>query len=157
MVAIKLSFKNETRRGQINLNNKKFSEQENLNLSLLIVTAQNLFPALRGNSNLNFKWVDEDGDIIVVSSDDELTEASRLMSQTGSRVMAFKIEEIEMFSSIPTEPVIAQEINTAVHHNVREPRYYYYRYHILSFLLYYLLHLHLHVTFYYIPLLISLP
>jgi hypothetical protein len=73
MIAIKLSFKNETRRAQI------YSEQASLNLSLLIVTAQNLFPALRGNSNLNFKWVDEERDIIVVSSDDELAEASRCM------------------------------------------------------------------------------
>jgi hypothetical protein len=118
MFAIKLEFKNETRRAQI------YSEQVNLNLSLLIVTAQNLFPALRGNSNLNFKWVDGDGDIIVVSSDDELTEASRLMIVYGRNVMAFRIEETEMLSSIPTEPVIAHEINTAVHHNVREPRHY---------------------------------
>lgn len=73
MIAIKLSFKNETRRAQI------YAEQASLNLSLLISTAQKIFPALRENSNLNFKWEDEEGDIIIVSSDDELAEASRCM------------------------------------------------------------------------------
>lgn len=35
--------------------------------------------------------------------------------------MRFKIEETEMISPMLMEPVIAQEVNTAVHHNVRDP------------------------------------
>ena len=117
MIAIKLFFKNETRRAQI------YTDQNDLTFALLVSTAQNLFPALRGKSNLEFYWNDEDNDTIVVSSDDELTEAARVMSNDNRKVMRFEIrenEDGELLTSYPVpEATIAREINMAVHINVR--------------------------------------
>jgi hypothetical protein len=49
--------------------------------------------------------------------------------------MRFEIEEIEMISPISTEPVIAQEVNTAVHHNVRDPYHDCHSCHIINLLI----------------------
>ena len=117
MIAIKLFFKNETRRAQI------YTDQNDLTFALLVNTAQNLFPALRGKTNLEFYWNDEDNDTIVVSSDDELTEAARVMSNDNRKVMRFEIrenEDGELLTSYPVpEATIAREVNMAVHNNVR--------------------------------------
>ena len=117
MIAIKLFFRNETRRAQI------YTASNDITFALLVSTAQNLFPALRGKSNLEFYWKDEDDDTIVVSSDEELVEATRIMSNDNRKVMRFEIRENidgELLTSYPVpEASIAREVNMAVHSNVR--------------------------------------
>ena len=117
MFAIKLFFKDETRRAQI------YSEENKISFAMLVSTAQSLFPALRGKSNLEFYWKDEEDDTIIVSSDDELSEATRVMTHWKRNVMRFEIRENqdgELLTSYPVpEATIASEINLAIHNHVR--------------------------------------
>jgi Ig-like domain from next to BRCA1 gene/Zinc finger, ZZ type/PB1 domain len=124
MIAIKLLFREETRRAQI------FTEHNDLTFALLVSTAQNLFPALRGKTNLEFYWNDEENDTIVVSSDDELAEATRVMLKERRTVTRFEIRENqdgELLTSYPVptssypvpEAVTGREVNLAIHSNVR--------------------------------------
>ena len=127
MIAIKLVFRDEARRAQI------FTEQNQISFSLLVFTSQNLFPSLRGKPNIEFYWKDEDDDTIVVSSDEELVEAARIMIQevrvNKRSVMRFEIREnldgvLPTSYSAPDAPVTpatatAKVVNTAVHNNVR--------------------------------------
>jgi Ig-like domain from next to BRCA1 gene/Zinc finger, ZZ type/PB1 domain len=123
MIAIKLVLRDEARRAQIS------SEQNHFSFSLLVTTAQNLFPSLRGKPNIEFYWKDEDDDTIVVSSNEELVEAARVMAHNKRSVMRFEIREnldgvlLTSFQApeapTATATVTACEVNTAVHSNVR--------------------------------------
>ena len=123
MIATKLAFRDEVRRAQI------FTEQNHISFSLLVATSQNLFPSLRGKSNIEFYWKDEDDDTIVVSSNEELVEAARVMIHNKRSVMRFEIRENldgVLLTSYPAPEApstaataTAQEVNVAVHNNVR--------------------------------------
>ena len=58
MIAVKLVLCDEARRAQI------FTEHDHISFSLLVNTAQNLFPSLRGKQNIDFYWNDEDDDTL---------------------------------------------------------------------------------------------
>ena len=115
MIAIKLFFRGETRRAQI------YTERNDITFEILVSTAQNLFPALRGN--LKFYWTDEENDTIVVTSDDELLEAARVMAHENRKVMRFEIRENQdeelLTSYLVPEATVAREINMAIHNNIR--------------------------------------
>ena len=121
MIAVKLVLCDEARRAQI------FTEHDHISFSLLVNTAQNLFPSLRGKQNIDFYWNDEDDDTIIVSSNEELAEAARIMTHDKRSVMRFEIRENDgstLHSSFQTsEPstptATAREVNLATHSNVR--------------------------------------
>ena len=121
MIAVKLVLCDEARRAQI------FTEDDHISFSLLVNTAQNLFPSLRGKPNVDFYWKDEDDDIIIVSSNEELAEAARIMTHDNRSVMRFEIREnsgsvphsLFQISEPPTPTVTARAVNLATHSNVR--------------------------------------
>jgi len=75
MLSFKFSFNNEVRRVQVHTDNIK-----GFKFSGLIETARNLFPTLRELKSIKFSWRDDEEDIILCSSDEELLEAIRVMT-----------------------------------------------------------------------------
>lgn len=69
-MSIKIFYDGECRRVRI--------DEENFSYGVLVHFAHTFFPPLRSYEVINFHWTDEEGDQIVLSSDDELEEARRL-------------------------------------------------------------------------------
>lgn len=72
MVSIKLFWNNELRR---------LSSNNELNYGSLISIAKQLFPALECYTELHFAWTDEEDDNVLLSSEQELHEAVRVMTE----------------------------------------------------------------------------
>jgi len=88
MFPIKLTFGNEVRRVQVASNDaKKFL----LGFSTLVQTAYSVFPSLREYSDVVFQWCDDENDVICCSTDEELSEALRVISSENKSVFKFDI------------------------------------------------------------------
>jgi len=82
--AIKLSLNNEVRRLTI--------FESTLTYQTLLETSHRLFPVLKNSSSeISFAWIDDEGDIIVLSSDEELSEAMRIMESQNKSSIRFEI------------------------------------------------------------------
>lgn len=82
MYAIKLSFNNELRR--VPCANPITYEE-------LLETAKRVFPPLHDGSDFFFKWYDDEGDEIVLSSNDELQDAFQCMKSENRKTFRFEI------------------------------------------------------------------
>ena len=105
MLTLKLSYNGELRRAQM------YTEQTDLNLQLLQATARSLFSELVETKALNFKWEDEEKDVIMVSSDQELQEALRVMKSEDRKVFKFEIHSI---TQPETKSVTPEAVHTGV-------------------------------------------
>ena len=86
MVAIKFSYCGEFRRLSIDLNLLSYDK--------LVENAKKIFSDLGGTtSTIHFIWVDEEGDKIVLSTDDELKEALRVLLTGGHEPIVFEIAD----------------------------------------------------------------
>lgn len=102
MTSIKITYQEETRRVLLRENG------ETLNYEKLINTLLNLFPTLCGKT-FSLTWEDEEGDLIVCSSDAELDDAIHVMTLQG-RTLKFGVK---LGDSAPTAPSSAQNGSTA--------------------------------------------
>lgn len=86
--SIKLAFGDRKRRAMIG------PDDIHISYASLIRTAKNFFPSISNeiDSMLVFYYRDDEGDSIELSTDDELTEAIRIMTQGNRSVYEFKIE-----------------------------------------------------------------
>jgi len=82
MASIKLNYKGEYRRVLLSTSKLTLVELKN--------KAVQIFPSLL-DQTLIFSWVDEDGDVIKFSSDEELQDALRFHLQDGKGVLKFDI------------------------------------------------------------------
>jgi len=83
MYAIKLSFNNELRR--VPCANPNLAYQE------LLQTAKRVFPPLQDCSDFYFSWLDDEGDNIVLTSNDELQDALQCMKSENRKTFRFHI------------------------------------------------------------------
>lgn len=96
MPALKLCFSSQTRRTS--------TPESLLTFDILKCKTKYLFRATLDTDNIEFLWLDEDGDTIVVSSDEELTEAIRIMESDNRPSLRFEVrtqEENTIFSFLP--------------------------------------------------------
>jgi len=81
--SVKIIFKNETRRLQLS--------ESSLNFHVLKKTITDVIPSLRGQDFL-IKWLDDEDDLIALSSDIELSEAVRVMENLKSnKLLRFQV------------------------------------------------------------------
>ena len=70
-----LKFKLGTEVRRVNLN------KEHLTFAGLVAHSKVLFPSISGISTISFTWIDDDGDMVTCSTDDEVTEAVAIMTE----------------------------------------------------------------------------
>lgn len=87
MSSLKISFNDEVRRYPI-------SENGDLTFSSFIDISLRLYPSLRGK-NFLIQWYDDEDDLVSLSSDAELKEAIRVLSQSPSSVLRFSLKLID--------------------------------------------------------------
>jgi len=101
--AIKLSLNNEVRRVTI--------YQSVLTYQTLLDTSYRLFPILKSCSEISFGWIGDEEDMIVLSSEEELSEAIRIMESQNKSAVRFEIISSEADSKhskgeVPQENVV---------------------------------------------------
>jgi Ig-like domain from next to BRCA1 gene/PB1 domain len=105
MPALKLCFSRQTRRMSL--------PESSLTFDILKCKAKFLFRAILDTDDFEFLWLDEDGDTIVVSSNEELVEAIRIMESDNRPSLRFEIRTQEAntaFSFLPpTFSTVAQQ------------------------------------------------
>jgi hypothetical protein len=93
---IKVTFNNEVRRILLK------SSEDSLVYSSLEDTCKNLFSVSLGSKPFEIYWKDEDGDIVVISSDMELSAAVHTMSVPKGNLLRFFVREKTTDSSTPS-------------------------------------------------------
>lgn len=103
MPSVKICFKDQIRRIK-NVGNQPTYD-------FLKFTAKKLFPTLHQVANIDFLWLDGEGDTIVISSDKELIEAIRIMNIEQRLSYRFEVRRI-----FPTMPfvIIPVEVDAAI-------------------------------------------
>ena len=101
-----------------------------LTFDILKCKTKYLFRATLDTDNIEFLWLDEDGDTIVVSSDEELTEAIRIMESDNRPSLRFEVrtqEENTIFSFLPPtfsrvvqRSISAENKNNSTHNNAEQ-------------------------------------
>lgn len=104
-IPIKLKYQNETRRVSVNPGVSSEGEHGRLSMDLLTTKALELFPSIPPSSTITY--VDEDGDVITVDSDDEMDEAVRILDSK----LCFTIGPVK--SSSVNQPAIQPTPATA--------------------------------------------
>lgn len=124
MLSIKINFNEEVRRVQVHTNGgNSYGHKIDFSYANLIETSRNLFPDLRqatDDSSFVFSWVDNDGDTIVFSTDTEIHEAVREMSQAfcGSQTPVLKFH-LKLQSKSKVSPTDAPKFaNQNIHDHV---------------------------------------
>lgn len=107
MLSFKFSFEQEVRRVQIK------SDGDCVKFQDICVAVKRIFPHLNNEENLNLVWLDEDNDSVSCSSDDELSEAMRVLSSQN------KIYRFEICLSRSTIKTAHNEEPKSVHIGVR--------------------------------------
>jgi hypothetical protein len=100
---LKMTYNNELRR---------VPTQEFLTFDGLKNYAKQLFPVLNGMNELQFAWIDDENDCVLISSDLELEEAYRTMRAGGKGYLRFDIRP--MVQSAPTTSSNGNQIHVGV-------------------------------------------
>ena len=66
-------------------------EQEKLSLRKVSELATDFYPNLIGEDPISLSWIDDEGDKVLVSTEDEFLEAMHVMLSQGSRCLRFDI------------------------------------------------------------------
>jgi len=111
-ISLKLSLNNKVRRVQI-------ADQKNLSYQELVDTTKNLFPKMNKNKKISFSYVDDENECILLSSQDELKEAMRVLetmklfnkdSQAQTSTIRFEvIKKISKFDYLDDDSDIEEE------------------------------------------------
>jgi len=83
MNSLKLWLRNEIRRIPVDV--------DQLNFAILVEITRNVFNLPRDINNISFRWMDEEGDMITLSSQRELEAAFFVMRQWQGRVAKFQV------------------------------------------------------------------
>lgn len=103
MPSVKICFNNQIRRTK-NVENQPTYD-------FLEFAAKKLFPTLHQVANIDFLWLDDEGDTIVISSDEELTEAIRIMNI--EQRLSYRFEVRRVFPTIPVT-ILPVEVKAAI-------------------------------------------
>lgn len=106
--AIKLSLNNEVRRLTI--------YESVLTYQTLLETTLRLFPSLKTcKSEISFGWIDDEEDLIILSSEEELNEAVRIMESQNKSAVRFEIILSENDSThLKQEGLLEKAVHTKV-------------------------------------------
>mmetsp|Transcript_12155 Transcript_12155/g.12231 ORF Transcript_12155/g.12231 Transcript_12155/m.12231 type:complete len:477 (+) Transcript_12155:97-1527(+) len=109
MTTIKLYYNNEARRIRV--------QDSELSYLTLINTSKRFFPVLsKDESKLSFGWVDDEEETIILSSDEEFSEACRIMKLNGKDTVRF---EVFFSPELPKEMSQSHDsVESIVHPNI---------------------------------------
>ena len=112
MAALKLTYVDEIRRTK--------SDITQITFSILTNVTTRLFPSLRGNKRLVFLWIDDENDSITISTDDELSEALRVMVSENKVTMSFEVKllETQLTAHDSVHPFVDKTAELAIHHGI---------------------------------------
>ena len=102
---------------------RRFSEpSDEINIERLTSLSQKAFSLV--DSHLSFVYVDDDGDVITISSNDELQEAVSVMTamNNGKPKLQFKLLQETARSRLPSLSHLASEESKSSDPEVKKPR-----------------------------------
>jgi hypothetical protein len=108
MTSLKLSFNGEIRRLTVNPSDLTYDD--------LLDKTMSVFPHL---TTLRFSWVDDEGDKVVISSNDELSEALRVMTAENKGYLRFEV--LNNSSSAQGDQKQSDGRSTASQHTTKTP------------------------------------
>jgi len=114
MISIKLSYEGELRRAAISRSCFTYDSLTNF--------AMRLFPVLNNERKISFSWIDDDGDKITMSSNEELLEALRIGCGDNSGLLRFEVnqnhDDAYDAPKISPESPATKSASTALHKGV---------------------------------------
>ena len=111
MLQLKLCYSDQIRRTRTAAHSLAFDS--------VVRTSKKLFAALPQNGVIEFLWMDEDGDIIVASSDEEFAEAVRVMGSDSTQCLRFEIRCLPNYAPVILDPPGVKEVTSAVHNGMK--------------------------------------